>query len=151
MLRIEQLSVAYGPVTALDGVSLDVGKGECVALLGANGAGKTTLLRTISGLVRSKAGSVVFDGKPIDRASPEDRVRAGLVHVPERRRIFPGLMSSHLSNVLPLPAMTYFGEEPTPMMPTMLFEPLASATARSAGPTEATSSDPARSAVRASA
>ncbi len=91
MLRIEGLSVAYGPVTALDGVSLDVGKGECVALLGANGAGKTTLLRTISGLVRSKAGSVQFDGKAIDRVSPEDRVRAGLVHVPERRRIFPGL------------------------------------------------------------
>ncbi len=91
MLRIDGLSVAYGPVTALDGVSLDVGKGECVALLGANGAGKTTLLRTISGLVRSKAGTVQFDGKAIDRVSPEDRVRAGLVHVPERRRIFPGL------------------------------------------------------------
>ncbi len=91
MLRIEGLSVAYGPVVALDGVSLEVGKGECVALLGANGAGKTTLLRTISGLVKAKAGSVIFDGNPIDRASPEDRVRAGLVHVPERRRIFPGL------------------------------------------------------------
>jgi branched-chain amino acid transport system ATP-binding protein len=91
MLRIEGLSVSYGPVQALDGVSLEVGQAECVALLGANGAGKTTLLRTISGLVRAKAGSVVYDGRPIDRMAPEARVRAGLVHVPERRRIFPGL------------------------------------------------------------
>ncbi len=91
MLRIEGLSVTYGAVKALDGVSLAVKQAECVALLGANGAGKTTMLRAISGLVRPTAGSVVLDGKPIDRMAPENRVRAGLCHVPERRRIFPGL------------------------------------------------------------
>ena len=91
MLRIEGLSVTYGAVKALDGVSLTVEQAECVALLGANGAGKTTMLRAISGLVRPAAGSVQLDGKPIDRMAPENRVRAGLCHVPERRRIFPGL------------------------------------------------------------
>jgi len=91
MLRIEGLSVTYGAVKALDGVSLAVEQAECVALLGANGAGKTTMLRAISGLVRPTAGSVLLDGKPIDRMAPENRVRAGLCHVPERRRIFPGL------------------------------------------------------------
>jgi branched-chain amino acid transport system ATP-binding protein len=91
MLRIEGLSVTYGAVKALDGVSLAVEQAECVALLGANGAGKTTMLRAISGLVRPVAGSVSLDGKPIDRMAPENRVRAGLCHVPERRRIFPGL------------------------------------------------------------
>ena len=91
MLRVEGLCVAYGPVTALSGVSLTVAQGECVALLGANGAGKTTLLRPISGLVTQRAGSVLLDGRPIDRVRAEHRVRAGLCHVPERRRIFPGL------------------------------------------------------------
>ncbi|MCX7324970.1 MAG: ABC transporter ATP-binding protein [Hyphomicrobiales bacterium] len=91
MLQVEGLSVSYGPVTALDGVSLAVSKGECVALLGSNGAGKTTLLRTISGLVKARLGSVSLDGKAIDGMSPENRVRKGLCHVPERRRIFPGL------------------------------------------------------------
>jgi branched-chain amino acid transport system ATP-binding protein len=91
MLRVEALSVSYGPVTALDGVSLTVDKGECVALLGSNGAGKTTLLRTISGLVKARRGSVHLDGKLLDGVSPENRVRRGLCHVPERRRIFPGL------------------------------------------------------------
>jgi branched-chain amino acid transport system ATP-binding protein len=91
MLRVEGLKVSYGPVLALDGVSLRVERGECVALLGANGAGKTTLLRTISGLVRSQAGSVKLEGQAIDAIAPENRVRAGLCHVPERRRIFPGL------------------------------------------------------------
>jgi len=91
MLRVDGLKVSYGPVLALDGVSLQVERGECVALLGANGAGKTTLLRTISGLVRSQAGSVTLEGHAIDTMAPENRVRAGLCHVPERRRIFPGL------------------------------------------------------------
>ena len=91
MLRIENLSVAYGAVQALEGVSLTVAKGECVALLGSNGAGKTTLLRTVSGLERAQQGSVQFDGQAIDSVAPESRVRMGLAHAPERRRIFPGL------------------------------------------------------------
>ena len=91
MLRCEGLSVAYGAVQALSGVSLDVARGECVALLGANGAGKTTLLRAISGLVKPQAGSVVLGGADLARVVPEQRVRMGLAHAPERRRIFPGL------------------------------------------------------------
>jgi branched-chain amino acid transport system ATP-binding protein len=91
MLRIEGLSVAYGAVQALQDVSLDVGRSECVALLGSNGAGKTTLLRCISGLVRASAGAVRYDGQPLAGVSPEQRVRQGLAHAPERRRIFPGL------------------------------------------------------------
>jgi branched-chain amino acid transport system ATP-binding protein len=91
MLRIEALSVSYGAVEALVGVSLNVARGECVALLGSNGAGKTTLLRCISGLVRPRAGSVALDGAVIDATPAEARVRRGLAHAPERRRIFPGL------------------------------------------------------------
>jgi branched-chain amino acid transport system ATP-binding protein len=72
-------------------VSLTVAAGECVALLGSNGAGKTTLLRTLSGLKKARAGVVRFDGGVIDGLSAERRVRAGLAHAPERRRIFPGL------------------------------------------------------------
>ncbi len=91
MLKIDGLTVAYGAIEALHGISLEVRKGEVVALLGANGAGKTTLLRTISGLLRQKAGAILFDGKGFDRTSAESRVKRGLAHVPEGRRIFPGL------------------------------------------------------------
>ena len=91
MLRIDQLSMAFGAVQALQGVSLHVGRGECVALLGANGAGKTTLLRCISGLERPQQGSVQLDGQVLDGVPAELRVRRGLAHAPERRRIFPGL------------------------------------------------------------
>ena len=78
-------------VTVLREASFSVAPGESVSILGHNGAGKSTILRTISGLVKPTAGSVLLDGQPVDRVSPENRVRAGLVHVPERRRIFPGL------------------------------------------------------------
>ncbi len=91
MLACEDLSVAYGPVAALRGVSLRVEAGECVALLGANGAGKTTLLRTISGLVRPRAGRLLLAGDSLDGIAPDRRARLGIAHVPERRRIFPGL------------------------------------------------------------
>ena len=91
MLRCEGISVFYGRVQALADVTIDVQAGECVALLGANGAGKTTLLRTISGLQRPRAGRITFAGDDIAGMAPEMRVRAGLAHAPERRRIFPGL------------------------------------------------------------
>ncbi len=91
MLKVDNLAVAYGAIDALHGISLEVGKGEVVALLGANGAGKTTLLRTISGLHRAKSGEICFEGERLGRESAERRVKRGLAHVPEGRRIFPGL------------------------------------------------------------
>lgn len=91
MLKVEKIAVAYGAMDALHGISLEVGQGEVVALLGANGAGKTTLLRTISGLLRPKSGEIHFEGEPLSRSSAESRVKRGIAHVPEGRRIFPGL------------------------------------------------------------
>jgi branched-chain amino acid transport system ATP-binding protein len=90
LLELRGLGVRYGAVVALDGVSLDVARGECVALVGVNGAGKSTLLRAISGLVPPAAGDILFDGAPLAGLA-EARVRRGIAHVPERRRIFPGL------------------------------------------------------------
>ncbi|HXA94779.1 MAG TPA: ABC transporter ATP-binding protein [Candidatus Dormibacteraeota bacterium] len=89
LLALERVSVAYGKRRALDGVSLTVGAGEIVTLLGANGSGKSTTLRTISGLVRPSAGRVVLDGRDITRAAPDAIVTAGVGHVPEGREIFP--------------------------------------------------------------
>ena len=91
LLELKNVSSSYGFVKALSNVSLTVEAGEVVTLLGANGAGKTTSLATISGLVRPDEGEVWFDGEPIHKMAPEKIVRKGLVHVPEGRRIFPGL------------------------------------------------------------
>ena len=90
LLELRQVEARYGPIKALHGVSLDVGEGEIVALLGANGAGKTTTLRAVSGLVR-KNGSIVFDGRPIGRDSPQAITRRGIAHVPEGRGLFAEL------------------------------------------------------------
>jgi branched-chain amino acid transport system ATP-binding protein len=87
VLEVEDLTVAYGAVRALDGVSLSVPEGSVTAVLGANGAGKTTLLRTISGLLRPREGRIALDGRDIGRASVENIVRAGLAHVPEGRGV----------------------------------------------------------------
>ena len=91
LLELKNVSSAYGSVEALRGVSLHVDKGEIVTLLGANGAGKSTTLRTISGLIRPTSGEIWFDGQRIDTVSPEQIARMGISHVPEGRRIFPGL------------------------------------------------------------
>jgi branched-chain amino acid transport system ATP-binding protein len=91
LLAIEGLRVSYGPVAAVRGVSLAVRAGEVVALLGANGAGKSTLLRTISGLIRPRAGRVHLAGRAIDWLSPSRIVRLGIAHAPEGRRIFGSL------------------------------------------------------------
>lgn len=91
MLRCDSLMVSYGPVAALRSVGVSVERGETVALLGANGAGKTTLLRTMSGLMRQSSGSIILDTRAIERERTDIRVKLGLAHVPERRRIFPGL------------------------------------------------------------
>src|SRR6202007_2290735 len=87
----ENVVTAYGKVEALKGLPLRVEQGEIVALLGSNGAGKSTTLRTISGLIRPLSGTMRFLGQPIDRLSPEVIVKLGVAHVPERRRVFPGL------------------------------------------------------------
>jgi branched-chain amino acid transport system ATP-binding protein len=89
MLAIEKLQVAYGKVQALWDVTLGVPDGEIVALVGAKGAGKTTLLKTVSGLLRRQSGSITYDGKHIEEASPPEIVQHGVVHVPEGRKLFP--------------------------------------------------------------
>ena len=91
MLEFENVEVFYGKVQALCGLSLTVAKGEIVALLGNNGAGKTTTLATASALVKSHSGKITFDGVDITKARPWDVVGAGLIHVPEGRRIFSTL------------------------------------------------------------
>jgi len=91
VLTVESLSASYGPVRALDSVSLSAAEGEITAVLGANGAGKTTLLRTISGLVRPTGGSVSLAGRDLGRVSTEDLPALGLAHVPEGRGVLAEL------------------------------------------------------------
>ena len=91
MLTIDELSASYGPVPALDHVSLSAAEGEITAVLGANGAGKTTLLRTISGLVRARSGTVTLDGRDVTRLPTEELPALGLAHVPEGRGVLAEL------------------------------------------------------------
>ena len=91
LLDIRDLIVRYGEIEALRGVSLKVEQGQVVTLLGANGAGKSTTLRALSGLTRPASGDILFDGKSIVGLGPEAIVRLGISHVPEGRRVFPGL------------------------------------------------------------
>ena len=91
LLKVHGLDVYYGAVHALKGVDLDVRSGEVVTLIGANGAGKSTLLRTISGLVKPRAGTIVFDGKDLVRLPPHQVVAAGISHAPEGRAVFANL------------------------------------------------------------
>jgi branched-chain amino acid transport system ATP-binding protein len=88
MLEVSNLNVFYGKSQALRDVSLKVGEGEIVALVGANGAGKTTLLNTISGLLRPASGSVEFRGKRIDRLAPYKIMKLGICQIPEGRKLF---------------------------------------------------------------
>lgn len=89
LLELDRLEARYGPVQALHGVSLTVGEGEVVAVLGANGAGKTTTLRAISGTV-ARSGTIELDGKTL-RGGPESAAKAGIAHVPEGRGTFVDL------------------------------------------------------------
>ena len=91
LLELRNVSSFYGSVQALKSVSLQVEQGEVVTLLGANGAGKSTTLRSISGLIPAASGEILFMGQPIHRLGPEAIVGMGISHVPEGRRIFPGL------------------------------------------------------------
>ena len=91
MLHVEQIDVFYGNVLAVKQVSVDVRAGEMVALIGANGAGKSTVLKAVSGLVRPTQGAIRYLGESIEKMSVEKIVARGVFHVPEGRRIFPGL------------------------------------------------------------
>ena len=91
MFEVRDVHVAYGAVTALRGISLEVREGEIVCLLGANGAGKSTTLRTVSGLLHPLKGEVLLDGDPIHHLSAVTIAKRGISHVPEGRRVFPGL------------------------------------------------------------
>ena len=91
ILSIHDLSVNYGGIEAVKGISLDVHEGEIVTLIGANGAGKTTTLDTIAGLLRSRGGDIIFQGESIAHKAPHLIVKDGLALVPEGRHIFPDL------------------------------------------------------------
>ena len=98
MLRIRKLTVRYGPLAALKEISLEVRRGEVVALIGPNRAGKTTLLRTISGIVETTEGRILLEGEDITNLSPHKIVSRGIGHVPQGRHIFPTL--SVLDNLM---------------------------------------------------
>ena len=110
MLKVNHINVFYGPIHALHDISFEVAAGEIVTLIGANGAGKSTVLKTVSGLLRSKTGSVSFEGVDIARMEPHRIVERGLAHVPEGRRIF--LQMSVLEN-LEMGAYTQKGDADT--------------------------------------
>lgn len=89
MLKVSDVTAGYGQTVILQDISIEVGQGEVVTIIGANGAGKTTLLRAISGLVKPKSGSITFNGERIDRMAAADIVGRGLIMVPEARQLFP--------------------------------------------------------------
>lgn len=91
LLEVVGLCAGYGDVPVLRGIDLSIPAGSITALIGANGAGKTTLLRTISGIIPAEAGTIHYDGRDIVGMPPQDIVRAGLVQVPEGRRLFPDM------------------------------------------------------------
>ncbi len=91
MLKIENLVVNYGVIQALKGISFEVNEGEVIALIGANGAGKTTTLQTISGMLQPTSGRVLLNGTDITKVPGHKIVTMGMAHVPEGRRVFPGL------------------------------------------------------------
>jgi branched-chain amino acid transport system ATP-binding protein len=91
LLEVRELRAGYGGVEVLRGIAMTVAAGEIVAVLGSNGVGKTTLNHALSGLLPERAGEIRFEGRRIDRASAAAIVEAGLIHVPEGRRIFPNM------------------------------------------------------------
>ncbi|MGI6202484.1 MAG: ABC transporter ATP-binding protein [Eubacteriales bacterium] len=91
LLSVTDMNVYYGVIHAVKGVSFEVGEGEIVTLIGANGAGKSTILKTVSGMLRSKSGSIVFDGKEISNVESYKLLGMGIAHVPEGRCIFQRL------------------------------------------------------------
>ncbi|AMC00051.1 ABC transporter ATP-binding protein [Aerococcus urinaehominis] len=91
MLQVDNIHVAYGMIEAIKGLSFEVKEGEIVSLIGSNGAGKTTTLKTISGLMRPKAGEIFYRGQSLNHMSTMDIVKKGICQVPEGRHVFPGM------------------------------------------------------------
>jgi branched-chain amino acid transport system ATP-binding protein len=91
LLNINDLHVSYGKIKAIKGISLEVGQGEIVTLVGANGAGKTTLLKTISGILTPASGEILYEGRKLSDIKPYERVIEGICQAPEGRGIFPGM------------------------------------------------------------
>jgi len=91
MLKVENLEVFYGQIKALKGISFEVPQNKIITLIGANGAGKTTTLRTLTGLIKSKKGKIIFENKDISSLEVHEIVKLGICHVPEGRRIFATL------------------------------------------------------------
>jgi len=91
MLKVHELSAGYGEVQVLWGVDLEVKRGEIVTLVGSNGAGKTTLLKALSGLILPTSGEILFEDHSVTSSPPDERVRLGIAHVPEGRRLFAGM------------------------------------------------------------
>jgi len=89
MLKVNKINTYYGTSPMLRDISLEVGDGEVVTVIGANGSGKTTLLRTISGFIRTVGGTIEYDGKRVDGLRPADIVKIGICHIPEGRQLFP--------------------------------------------------------------
>src|SRR5258707_6630910 len=91
MLEIKDLSVSYGGLAALRGVSLSIAEGQFAAIVGPNGAGKTTLFKAISGTVPAGSGSITFEGRDLLAVPPHERAHLGIAHVPEGRQVFAAL------------------------------------------------------------
>ncbi|KFZ26818.1 MAG: High-affinity branched-chain amino acid transport ATP-binding protein LivF [Candidatus Izimaplasma bacterium HR2] len=91
MLKVKDLHVHYGAIHAIKGVSFEVAKGEIVTLIGSNGAGKSTILKTISNILKKSGGDILFLDKNLEAVEPHKIVEMGISHVPEGRRVFPGL------------------------------------------------------------
>jgi branched-chain amino acid transport system ATP-binding protein len=91
MLELKNLTVGYGAITALHGISLSIKPGDIVTLIGANGAGKTTTLKAISGLLKARSGEIIYGGRAITNLPPHQLVRLGIAHVPEGRMVFANL------------------------------------------------------------
>ena len=91
LLEVKDLQVSYGAIAAVKGISFSVDQGEIVTLIGANGAGKSTTLKTISGLIRPRAGTILFNGKDITQAQPHKIVAMGISHCPEGRKPFANM------------------------------------------------------------
>lgn len=91
LLEIENLNSGYGDINVLSNISLNIEKGEIIALVGSNGAGKSTLLKTISGLLTPTSGKIIFNGKDIAGISPDKIIEGKIIHIPEGRKLFPDM------------------------------------------------------------